>query len=177
MPSVNNYDWQGSVPSVNNYDWQGSVPSVNNYDWQGSVPSVNNYDWQGSVPSVNNYIQEEVDGLCVFRCVTHCTAGDLMSSSVPCAGVPSWLLIETWGGNMFVSYCSCPDHANCSPVLYRVGLDQCTYYQVAHDTALGINYLHRHRPCVLHLDLKALNILLNNHLRAKIADFGFAKLR
>ena len=43
--------------------------------------------------------------------------------------------------------------------------------------AQGMNYLHTHRPAVLHLDLKSGNVLLNRELRAKIADFGFSKLK
>ena len=56
-------------------------------------------------------------------------------------------------------------------------LDHAAYYQIAQDIAVGMNYLHRHRPAVLHLDLKSMNVLLTSHLRAKIADFGFSKLR
>ena len=59
----------------------------------------------------------------------------------------------------------------------RAPLDHAAYHQIARDTALGMNYLHKHRPAVLHLDLKSLNILLTTHLRAKIADFGFSKLK
>ena len=60
---------------------------------------------------------------------------------------------------------------------FRPSLDHAAYYQIARDTALGMNYLHMHRPAVLHLDLKSMNILLTTELRAKIADFGFSKLK
>ncbi|XP_053399085.1 uncharacterized protein LOC123558283 [Mercenaria mercenaria] len=56
-------------------------------------------------------------------------------------------------------------------------LDHALYYQVSRDIALGMNYLHSHKPQVLHLDLKSVNVLLCQSLRAKIADFGFSKLR
>ena len=59
----------------------------------------------------------------------------------------------------------------------RPPLDHAAYFQVARDIALGMNYLHLHRPSVLHLDLKSMNVLLIQHLRAKIADFGFSKLK
>ncbi|XP_033632232.1 dual specificity protein kinase splB-like [Asterias rubens] len=59
----------------------------------------------------------------------------------------------------------------------REYLDHIAYYQISRDIALGMNYLHRHRPQVLHLDMKSMNILLGSHGRAKIGDFGFAKLR
>ena len=56
-------------------------------------------------------------------------------------------------------------------------LDHVAYYVIARDIALGMNYLHQHHPSVLHLDLKSMNVLLTQHLRAKIADFGFSKLK
>ncbi|XP_066287041.1 uncharacterized protein [Branchiostoma lanceolatum] len=59
----------------------------------------------------------------------------------------------------------------------RPDLDHVLYYQIARDTALGMNYLHNRKPAVLHLDLKSMNVLLDSQLRAKIADFGFSKLR
>ena len=56
-------------------------------------------------------------------------------------------------------------------------MDHAEYYSVAHDIALGMNYLHQHKPQVLHLDLKSMNVLLDSSGRAKIADFGFSKFR
>ncbi|CAG2190477.1 Probable serine/threonine-protein kinase DDB_G0267514,Probable serine/threonine-protein kinase drkC [Mytilus edulis] len=56
-------------------------------------------------------------------------------------------------------------------------MDHAEYYGVAHDIALGMNYLHHHKPQVLHLDLKSMNVLLDSSGRAKIADFGFSKFR
>ena len=62
-------------------------------------------------------------------------------------------------------------------LFYSAQFDHAAYYQISKDMALGMNYLHRHNPVVLHLDLKSMNVLLTTHLRAKIADFGFSKLR
>ena len=38
----------------------------------------------------------------------------------------------------------------------------------------GINWLHNQNPCILHLDIKAENILLDEHNTPKIADFGLS---
>ena len=48
---------------------------------------------------------------------------------------------------------------------------------LALEIAQGINYLHSFNPPILHRDLKSLNTLLDKNYVAKIADFGWAKLR
>lgn len=47
--------------------------------------------------------------------------------------------------------------------------------QISLDIAYGMAYLHKHN--VIHADLKSLNVLLDNQLRAKIADFGISKTK
>ncbi|KAH9513828.1 hypothetical protein Btru_031499 [Bulinus truncatus] len=51
------------------------------------------------------------------------------------------------------------------------------FYQIATDISSGVHYLHIQHPPVLHLDLNSRNVLLGLNLRAKIADFGFSKLK
>ncbi|MBS0349593.1 MAG: protein kinase [Proteobacteria bacterium] len=48
-------------------------------------------------------------------------------------------------------------------------------YQIALDAAWGLKDLHDFK--ILHRDLKSLNILLNDRFRAKLADFGLAKVK
>ncbi|CAI9785144.1 unnamed protein product [Fraxinus pennsylvanica] len=49
--------------------------------------------------------------------------------------------------------------------------------QIALDAARGIEYIHDHtKSQYVHRDIKTSNILLNEGLRAKVADFGLAKL-
>ncbi|XP_062208452.1 lysM domain receptor-like kinase 3 [Phragmites australis] len=49
--------------------------------------------------------------------------------------------------------------------------------QIASDAARGIEYIHDHtKACYVHRDIKTSNILLDNGLRAKVADFGLVKL-
>ncbi|GAA5810942.1 hypothetical protein MFLAVUS_004370 [Mucor flavus] len=46
-----------------------------------------------------------------------------------------------------------------------------------HDIALGVSYLHTRRPAIIHRDLKSMNILISQDGRAKINDFGLARIR
>jgi hypothetical protein len=46
-----------------------------------------------------------------------------------------------------------------------------------YDIAFGCAYLHGRRPAIIHRDLKSLNILIDENGRAKIGDFGLAKIK
>ncbi|KAK8791996.1 hypothetical protein WA158_005373 [Blastocystis sp. Blastoise] len=49
--------------------------------------------------------------------------------------------------------------------------------QIALDIAYGMAYLHTRKPVLLHRDLKSANILLDVAFRAKITDFGLARVK
>ncbi|CAL8296465.1 unnamed protein product [Boreogadus saida] len=48
-------------------------------------------------------------------------------------------------------------------------------FRLAHQLALGMNFLHTLSPPLLHRDLKPSNVLLDDHLDAKLADFGLSR--
>ncbi|KAH7467234.1 putative serine/threonine-protein kinase [Phytophthora ramorum] len=49
--------------------------------------------------------------------------------------------------------------------------------QIATDIAEALAYLHGRQPIIIHRDLKSLNVLLDNRLRAKLSDFGLSRER
>ncbi|BBH06194.1 S-locus lectin protein kinase family protein [Prunus dulcis] len=58
---------------------------------------------------------------------------------------------------------------------WELGLEQ--RYNIALGTAKGLSYLHEEcLEWVLHCDVKPQNILLDDHLEPKVADFGMSKL-
>lgn len=58
---------------------------------------------------------------------------------------------------------------------HPLDLSMCYHFVV--DIANGLAFLHACNPPVLHRDLKSLNILLDQHFRAKLSDFGLSKIK
>eukprot|EP00127_Corallochytrium_limacisporum_P001531 Clim_evm10s64 gene=Clim_evmTU10s64 len=56
----------------------------------------------------------------------------------------------------------------------RITVTWSLYMSIMRQTALGLNYLHLTRPCIIHRDLKTLNILLDHSNNVKLADFGLS---
>lgn len=68
-------------------------------------------------------------------------------------------------------YCSLDDLLETSP-------DIPLYMKrsILRDVALGLAHLHGRNPAIIHRDLTARNVLLNNNMQAKLADFGVARI-
>lgn len=49
-------------------------------------------------------------------------------------------------------------------------------YCILRGVSLGLQYLHSHKPPIVHRDLTANNVLLTQDMRAKIADFGVSRI-
>jgi serine/threonine protein kinase len=49
--------------------------------------------------------------------------------------------------------------------------------QIALDAAKGCQFLHTHKPCIVHRDLKSPNLLVDKHWNVKVGDFGLARTK
>ena len=52
----------------------------------------------------------------------------------------------------------------------------CLKRSILHDVARGLSFLHSHSPPIIHRDLSARNVLLNEGMVAKIVDLGMARI-
>ncbi|XP_027171830.1 lysM domain receptor-like kinase 3 [Coffea eugenioides] len=82
-------------------------------------------------------------------------------------------------GSLFLVY-EYIDNGNLSQHLRGSGCDTLSWssrVQIAVDSARGLEYIHEHTiPAYIHRDIKSANILIDKDFRAKVADFGLAKL-
>ncbi|CAL4979969.1 unnamed protein product [Urochloa decumbens] len=61
--------------------------------------------------------------------------------------------------------------------LNEPALDWSTRTQIARGTARGLEFLHEHcNPKIIHRDVKAANVLLDENFEAVVGDFGLAKM-
>jgi serine/threonine protein kinase len=91
--------------------------------------------------------------------------------------------------NIVLLYGVCVDSKNCLIMQYcsngslyhllqsRQEIALLKRIEWALEIAKGLSYLHNRKPTILHRDLKSLNILIDKHLNAKIADFGLSKVK
>jgi hypothetical protein len=59
----------------------------------------------------------------------------------------------------------------------NVKLSLYTRMKMAKDAALGMNWLHCSNPIFIHRDLKSSNLLIDEHGRVKVCDFGLSQIK
>lgn len=68
-------------------------------------------------------------------------------------------------------------HESLTKLLYRTkALSLYIEVSICHDVSQALAYLHSFKPAIVHRDLSSNNILLTEHLKAKITDLGVAKV-
>ena len=68
-------------------------------------------------------------------------------------------------------------HTNLTSCIEQYGiLPKEISYSILHDVALGLCYLHRQTPSIIHRDLSSNNVLLTANMTAKISDLGVARI-
>uniref|UniRef100_UPI00398EC214 ankyrin repeat and protein kinase domain-containing protein 1 n=1 Tax=Pristiophorus japonicus TaxID=55135 RepID=UPI00398EC214 len=67
------------------------------------------------------------------------------------------------------------ENGSLDKLLVRYTLTWPMKFRIIHEIAMGMNFLHSITPPLLHLDLKPANILVDEKLHIKIADFGLSK--
>ncbi|XP_067826815.1 ankyrin repeat and protein kinase domain-containing protein 1 [Heptranchias perlo] len=67
------------------------------------------------------------------------------------------------------------ENGSLDKLLVRYTLAWPVKFRIIHEIAMGMNFLHSMSPPLLHQDLKPGNILLDENLHIKIADFGLSK--
>jgi hypothetical protein len=78
---------------------------------------------------------------------------------------PYWIIME------YLNKGSLADHLY--PKESKFPLNEKVQKSIAKDIFTGVAYLHKYR--IIHRDLKSMNILLDETMHAKVADFGLAK--
>ncbi|CAH1778590.1 unnamed protein product [Owenia fusiformis] len=75
---------------------------------------------------------------------------------------------------LVMEFCS---HGSLRNLLYTIGSDfpLPLKYRILYQVAKAMHFLHQMEPVILHLDLKAGNVLLNEYCEVKICDFGLAQ--
>jgi len=92
-----------------------------------------------------------------------------------CAEGPEKMLVYEYLPNKSLDYFLFGKQSN--PDKKYATLDWTTRYRIITGVARGLLYLHEEAPeRIIHRDIKASNILLDEHLNPKISDFGLARL-
>ncbi|CAH1251183.1 LRRIQ4 [Branchiostoma lanceolatum] len=69
------------------------------------------------------------------------------------------------------------ENGSLAQLLRDVDVPWALRWRMAHEISLGMTFLHCQNPQILHCDLKAENVLLNEDFHVKISDFGLSKWR
>ncbi|BBN11856.1 protein MpMAPKKK12 [Marchantia polymorpha subsp. ruderalis] len=141
---------------------EGSCGTVYRATWLGSDVAVKLFSGQAYCPEVLDEFRQEVS---IMKAMRHPNVLLFMGAITE----PRHMSIVTEfvpRGSLF-------------RILHRSGqgLSWNRRLAMALDIALGMNYLHNRSPPILHRDLKSSNLLVTEHWRVKVGDFGLSRLK
>jgi serine/threonine protein kinase len=140
---------------------RGGYGTVYKAKWRGSLVAVKKMKLEGTNDRFNEFLQE-----CqTMMSVRHPNIVLFMGA---CTVKPNLAIILEYCGNGSL-WDVLRNHNTPLPWYLRC--------KIALDTARGVNYLHNFPVPVLHRDLKSLNILLDDAMNAKLADFGWTRFK
>ncbi|CAH1439958.1 unnamed protein product [Lactuca virosa] len=144
--------------SMANKIGQGGFGAVYYGELRGEKAAIKKMDMQASKEFLAELkVLTHVHHLNLVRLIGYCVEGSL------------FLVYE------FIENGNLSQHLRGS--LGRQPIPWATRVLIALDSARGLEYIHEHTvPVYIHRDIKSPNILIDQNYRAKVADFGLAKL-
>ena len=144
---------------------KGMYGSVVELEVDGERVAGKVFKWSGSVMS-----ESQKRKFCdEIKMVLHLKHQNIVSSKGVCFLRDTVLPVLLMEQLMSTLHDYLIDHANSK-------LSMHTKVSILHDIVSGLDYLHNHSPVIIHRDLTARNVLLDSELRAKISDFGNARI-
>jgi tRNA A-37 threonylcarbamoyl transferase component Bud32 len=141
---------------------------------QGSYGVVSKARWKGIEVAVKRFIKQRLDEDTMLRFREEAAMmAELRHPNVvlfigACVRSPNMCIITEW-----------IPKGSLRDVLtnHSVKFPWPTRLRVLHGIVLGLSYLHSQSPPIMHRDLKSSNVLVDESWNAKIADFGFARIK
>jgi len=141
----------------------------------GSYGVVYRGRWKGIDVAVKHFIKQKMDerNLLEFRaevaCLSELRHPNIVLFIGACIRMPHLCLVTEWVTQGSLKELLASPTRSKLTWLERMG--------ILRDAARGVHYLHSLEPCIVHRDLKSSNLLVDESLRIKVADFGLARIK
>ena len=156
-----------SYPEGNNDLGTGTFGEVKKCLWRKTIVAVKFLIKNPDLKVQNENVKSFIEELNILKKLRH---PNIILYLGACISGPEYFLVTEYcsNGNLFTYLHDLHD---------RSIVKDSARIKWAIEIAKGVNYLHSFNPPILHRDLKSLNILLDHNNQAKIADFGWARIR
>lgn len=140
---------------------RGGYGTVYKGKWRGTTVAIKKMKVEGASDRYNEFSQE-------FQTMMSVRHPNIVLFMGACTVSPNLSIILEYCGNGSL-WDVLRNHSTPLPWYLRC--------KIALDISRGVNYLHNFPTPVLHRDLKSLNILLDDAMNAKLADFGWTRFK